>query len=81
MIPPELRAVLPEGSTVEVLAVDLTLMQARDYLPAQAARWTSSELAIRHAFHFTADQYWQLTVAEHGEMLRFLNLEGSDGSR
>ena len=79
MIPPELLAALPEGSTVEVLVLDLTLTQARDYLPAQADRWVSTELSIRHGFHLSADDYWQLTVAEHGEMLRFL--EGPDGIR
>jgi hypothetical protein len=72
---PDFLAALPEGSTAEVLVLDLTLTQARDYLPAQSHLWEATELGVRYGFRLTADQYWQLTVAEHAAMVAFLGLE------
>ena len=77
MIPAEIRDRLPEGAFVEVLLVDLTLAQARDYVPSDL--YEQTELPIRHEFKMSSDDYWAMTVAEHTAVAQYLRLGVEDG--
>jgi hypothetical protein len=68
---------MPAGATVEVLWADLPLWLARGYTADHGAWWSKTRLPILHAFHLTPDEYEQLTVADHAEMVTYLGLEGS----
>lgn len=63
---------------VEVYWADLPLHLAARYAADRAVYWETTRLPIMHAFSYTPDDYWDLTVAEHADMCTYLGLEKDD---
>lgn len=56
---------------------DLTLWQASKYAADRETFWRSTMWPIRQTMSMSDDAYWNLTVADHAELLEHLKLEGA----